>query len=165
MDFLQPNVAISPGNSAVAMANRDREIIGINVAYLPPSETGAVNRGFAIPSDTATSTADQLIETGEVSTPYLGVVTTDLSPEDAERFGLPMDSGALVTTVEPGSGAAAAGVRRGDVITVLGGSDVEGYGDLLGALRDYQPGDTARLTVFRNGDERTLDVTLGERPK
>ena len=165
VDLIQTDAAISPGNSGGALANRDGEIIGINVAYLPPSETGAVNLGFAIPSDTATSIADQLIETGEVSTPYLGVVTTDLSPEDAERFGLPMDSGALVTTVEPGSGAAAAGVRRGDVITVLGGSDVEGYGDLLGALRDYQPGDTARLTVFRNGDERTLDVTLGERPK
>ncbi len=165
VDLVQTDAAISPGNSGGALANRDGEIIGINVAYLPPSETGAVNLGFAIPSDTATSIADQLIETGEVSTPYLGVVTTDLSPEDAERFGLPMDSGALVTTVEPGSGAAAAGVRRGDVITVLGGSDVEGYGDLLGALRDYQPGDTARLTVFRNGDERTLDVTLSERPK
>jgi serine protease Do len=165
VDLIQTDAAISPGNSGGALANRDGEIIGINVAYLPPSETGAVNLGFAIPSDTATSIADQLIETGEVSTPYLGVVTTDLSPEDAERFGLPMDSGALVTTVEPGSGAAAAGVRRGDVITVLGGSDVEGYGDLLGALRDYQPGDTARLTVFRNGDERTLDVTLSERPK
>ena len=165
VDLVQTDAAISPGNSGGALANRDGEIIGINVAYLPPSETGAVNLGFAIPSDTATSIADQLIETGEVSSPYLGVVTTDLSPEDAERFGLPMDSGALVTTVEPGSSAAAAGVLRGDVITVLGGSEVEGYGDLLGALRDYQPGDTARLTVFRDGDERTLDVTLGERPK
>ena len=165
VDLVQTDAAISPGNSGGALANRDGEIIGINVAYLPPSETGAVNLGFAIPSDTATSIADQLIETGEVSSPYLGVVTTDLSPEDAERFGLPMDSGALVTTVEPDSGAAEAGVRRADMITVLGGSEVEGYGDLLGALRDYQPGDTARLTVFRNGDERTLDVTLGERPK
>jgi serine protease Do len=163
VDLIQTDAAISPGNSGGALVDRDGEIIGINVAYLPPSETGAVNIGFAIPSDTATSIADQLIETGEVSTPYLGVVTTDLSPEDAERFGLPMDSGALVTTVQPGSGAAEAGVRRGDVITVLGDSEIEDYGDLLGALRDYQPGDTARLTVFRNGDEMTLDVTLGER--
>ncbi len=165
VDLVQTDAAISPGNSGGALANRDGEIIGINVAYLPPSETGAVNLGFAIPSDTATSVADQLIETGEVSTPYLGVITTDLSPEDAERFGLPMDSGALVDRVEPGSGAAEAGVRRGDVITVLGDSEIEGYGDLLGALRDYQPGDTATLTVFRSGDERTLDVTLGERPE
>ncbi len=165
VDLVQTDAAISPGNSGGALANRDGEIIGINVAYLPPSETGAVNLGFAIPSDTATSIADQLIETGEVSTPYLGVVTVDLEPESAERFGLPIDSGALVQRVEPGGAADEAGVRRGDVITALGDSEIANYGDLLGALRDYQPGDTARLTVFRNGEERTLSVTLGERPE
>ncbi len=69
VDLVQTDAAISPGNSGGALANRDGEIIGVNVAYLPPSETGAVNLGFAIPSDTATSIADQLIETGEVSTP------------------------------------------------------------------------------------------------
>jgi serine protease Do len=163
VDLVQTDAAISPGNSGGALANRDGEIIGVNVAYLPPSETGAVNLGFAIPSDTATSIADQLIETGEVSTPYLGVTTKDLSQEDAERLGLPLDSGALVESVESGSGAAEAGVRPDDVITALGDSEIGDYGDLLGALRDYQPGDTATLTVFRSGDEMTLDVTLGER--
>jgi serine protease Do len=165
VDLVQTDAAISPGNSGGALADRDGEVIGVNVAYLPPSETGAVNLGFAIPADTAASIADQLIETGEVSTPYLGVITQDLSQEDAERFGLPTDAGALVERVEPGSGAAEAGVRRGDVIIVLGDSEIRSYGDLLGALRDYQPGDTATLTVFRGGDERTLHVTLGERPE
>jgi serine protease Do len=165
VDLVQTDAAISPGNSGGALANRDGEIIGINVAYLPPSETGAVNLGFAIPSDSATSIADQLIETGEVSTPYLGVITRDLSQKDAERFGLPMGSGALVDRVEPGSGAAEAGMRPDDVITALGDSEIEDYGDLLGTLRNYRPGDTARLTVFRDGTERTLEVTLGERPE
>ncbi len=163
VDLVQTDAAISPGNSGGALANRDGEVIGINVAYLPPSETGAINLGFAIPSDTATSIADQLIGTGEVSTPYLGVYTTDLSPEDAGRFGLSVDSGALVERVEPGSAAQEAGVRQGDIITALGDATVENSGDVLGALRDYEPGDTARLTVFRDGEERTLDVTLGER--
>ncbi len=76
-----------------------------------------------------------------------------------------MDSGALVDSVEPGSGAAEAGVRPDDVITALGDSEIGDYGDLLGALRDYRPGDTATLTVFRGGEERTLEVTLGERPE
>jgi serine protease Do len=165
VDLIQTDAAISPGNSGGALADRDGEIIGINVAYLPPSETGAVNLGFAIPSDTATSIADQLIETGAVSTPYLGVYTTDLSPEDAGRFGMDVSSGALVERVEPGSAAAEAGVRRGDVVTALGDATVESSGDVLGALRDYQPGDTATLTVFRDGEERTLEVTLGERPE
>ena len=81
VDLIQTDAAISPGNSGGALANRDGRIIGINVAYLPPDQTGAENLGFAIPSDTAVSVADQLIDTGNVSTAYLGVVTTDLSPE------------------------------------------------------------------------------------
>jgi S1-C subfamily serine protease len=163
VDLIQTDAAISPGNSGGALAARDGEIIGINVAYLPPAETGAVNIGFAIPSDTAVSVADQLIETGEVSSPYLGVFTTDLSPEDADRFDLPVDSGAIVERVEPGSAAAEAGVRRGDIIVALGDAPVENSGDLLGALRDYRPGDTVDLTVVRDGGEQTLEVTLGER--
>ena len=163
-DLIQTDAAISPGNSGGALADRDGEVIGINVAYLPPSDTGAVNIGFAIPSDTAASVADQLIETGKVSSAYLGVVTTDLSPEDAERFGLPVESGAIVGQVEPGSGADAAGVRRGDIIVRLGDEPIDNAGDLFGALRDYQPGDTVELTVVRDGEELTLDVTLGERP-
>jgi serine protease Do len=165
VDLIQTDAAISPGSSGGALADRDGEIIGINVAYLPPAQTGAVNIGFAIPSDTAISVADQLIETGEVSSAYLGVGTTDLSPEDAERFGLPVESGAIVERVEAGSGADAAGVRRGDIIVSLGDASIENTGDLLGALRDYQPGDTVDLTVVRGGDELTLDVTLGERPE
>ena len=164
-DLIQTDAAISPGNSGGALADRTGTIIGINVAYLPPQETGAVNIGFAIPSDTAVSVADQLIETGEVSNAYLGVGTTDLSPEDAERFGVSVGSGAIVETVEPGSGADTAGVRRGDIIVRLGDEPIENTGDLLGALRDYRPGDTVELTIVRDGEEQTLQVTLGERPE
>jgi S1-C subfamily serine protease len=106
--------------------------------------------------------ADQLIEEGEVTTPYLGVLTTDLSPEDAGRFDLPIDSGALVVQVVPGSPAREAGVRRGDIITALGNAKIVGYGDLLGALRDHEPGDRVILTIFRNTQEKKLAVTLGE---
>jgi serine protease Do len=165
VDLIQTDAAISPGNSGGALANRDGRIIGINVAYLPPGETGAENLGFAIPSDTAVSVADQLIDTGRVSTAYLGVLTTDLSPEDASRFDLPVDAGALVEQVVTGSGAANAGVRKGDIITALGDAKVESYGDLLGALRDYEPGDRVALTVFRDGEERKLQVTLGEKSR
>lgn len=164
VDLIQTDAAISPGSSGGALADRDGEIIGINVAYLPPAQTGAVNIGFAIPSDTAVSVADQLIETGTVSSAYLGVVTTDLSPEEAERFDLPVQAGALVSEVAPGSAAAEAGVRSGDIITALGDAQIQSTGDLLGALRDYQPGDDASLTIFRDGEKQTVDVTLDERP-
>src|ERR687895_133291 len=122
VDLIQTDAAISPGSSGGALADRDGEIIGINVAYLPQTQTGAPVQGigFAIPSDTAVSVADQLIETGEVSSAYLGVVTAELSAEDAERFDLPVDSGAIVSDVERGSAAEEAGVRRGDIIVGLG---------------------------------------------
>ena len=162
VDLVQTDAAISPGNSGGALANRDGEIIGINVAYLPPAQTGAVDLGFAVPSDTAVSVADQLIETGAVSSAYLGVYPTDLSPEDAQRFGISVGSGAIVERVEPGSPASRAGVRRGDIIVALGDTSIENTGDLLGALRDYRPGDTVQLTVVRGGGETTLEVTLGE---
>lgn len=165
VDLIQTDAAISPGNSGGALVDRNGNIMGINVAYIPPAETGAVNLGFAIPADTAVSIADQLIETGEVTTPYLGVGTIPLTPEVAERFDLSVESGELVQSVEPGSGAEEAGVRSGDVITAVEDTEVASYGDLLSTLRDYEPGDTVGLTIVRSGNERTLEVTLGERPE
>jgi serine protease Do len=163
VDLIQTDAAISPGNSGGALADRNGRVIGINVAYLPPSETGAVNIGFAIPSDTATSVADQLIETGEAVHPYLGVFLSDLTPEAARSFGSPADSGALVERVEGGGPAADAGIERGDIVTAAGSEEVRSSGDLLSALREYGPGDTVELTVSRDEKEIQLSVRLGER--
>jgi serine protease Do len=164
VDLIQTDAAVSPGSSGGALANRDGEVIGINVAYLPP-ESGAESIGFAIPSDTAVSVADQLIETGEVSSPYLGVSLADLTPSVAEEYGLEVDSGAAVLEVGPGTPADEAGLRAEDIIVGLNDTPIESSGDLLGALRDYQPGDTVELTVVRDDDEQTFDVTLAERPE
>ena len=166
VDLVQTDAAISPGNSGGALVNRDGQVMGINVAYLPQTQTGAPTQGlgFAIPAETATSVADQLIETGEVSTAYLGIELADLSPQDAQQFDLPVDSGALVTSVQQGSAAANAGIRTEDIITAVDDTQIEDSGDLLAALRDYQPGDTAQITVVhRNGNEETLNATLDER--
>ncbi len=165
VDLIQTDAAISPGNSGGALANRSGQVMGINVAYLPP-QTGAEGIGFAIPTDTVTSVADQLIETGAVATPYLGVSLSDLSPQDAQQFNLPVDSGANITSVEQGSAADDAGLRSEEIITAINDTKIEDSGDLLGALRDYKPGDTVQITVVqRNGNERTVDLTLGERPQ
>src|SRR5215212_8702155 len=163
VDLIQTDAAISPGNSGGALANRDGQVIGINVAYLPPQQTGAENIGFAIPSDTAVSVADQLIENGRATHPYLGISLADLTPEAAQQFGVSVDSGAIVANVESGGPADDAGLRAKDVITALDSTDVKDSGDLLSALRSYQPGDNITLTVDRNGDERNIDVKLGER--
>jgi serine protease Do len=163
VDLIQTDAAISPGSSGGALANTDAEVIGITVAYLPPAQTGAVNIGFAIPSDTAISVADQIIETGEATHPYLGVSLTNLNPQVAERFGIPVETGALVTEADPNGPAYEAGIRRETVITAVGSEKVETSGDLLVALREYRPGDRVTLTVVEDGDEREVEVELGER--
>ena len=164
-DLIQTDAAISPGNSGGGLADRAGEIVGINVAYLPPAQTGAENIGFAIPSDTAISVADQLIEDGEATQPFLGVNLEEVSPEDAEQFGIPVKGGVLVSNVERGGPADEAGVEQGDVITAAGEVEVGSYGDLLGALRDYRPGDNIDLTLVRDGEEQRLTVELGENPE
>jgi S1-C subfamily serine protease len=167
VDLIQTDAAISPGSSGGALVDRDGEVVGINVAYLPPQETGAESIGFAIPSDTATSTADQLVENGQVSNPFFGIRYRDLTPEIAEQFGLSMESGVIVVEVDPGSPADDAGLRPRDVITALGSTAIEDSGDLLAAVRDYEPGDDVTLTVARGGTggEEQIAVELGERPQ
>jgi S1-C subfamily serine protease len=163
VDLIQTDAAISPGSSGGALANADAEVIGITVAGLPPAQTGAANIGFAIPSDTAISVADQIIESGEATHPYLGVSLTNLNPQVAERFSIPVETGALVTGAEPNGPADEAGIGRETVITAVGSERIETTGDLLAALREYQPGDLVNLTVVEDGNAREVAVELGER--
>lgn len=165
VDLIQTDAAISPGSSGGALVDRDGRVIGLNVAYLPPAQTGAEGLGFAIPASTVTSVADQLIETGDASAPYLGIATADLSEEVASQFDVEADSGALVGEVTDSGPAGRAGLKRGDVITAIEDTQVESSGDLLGALREYRPGDRAQLTVASNGEERQVELTLSERPE
>ena len=95
----------------------------------------------------------------------LGVYLSDLSPETASKFGGSVDAGALVEKVKPGSPADEAGLRRGDVVTAVGPQEIRTSGDLISALRDYQPGDTVGLKVHRNGQESQVRVTLAESPQ
>jgi serine protease Do len=165
VDLIQTDAAISPGNSGGALADQDGEIVGINVAYLPQTQSGAPAEGlgFAIPSTTATSVADQLIENGRATHPYLGVSLADLTPEIAQQFSISVNSGALVVEVEPGGPADDAGLASKDVITALGSTEIKDSGYLIAALRDYKPGETVTLTINRNGEQSNVDLTLGDR--
>ncbi len=167
VDLIQTDAAISPGSSGGALVDRSGEVVGINVAYLPP-ETRAESIGFAIPSETATSVADQLIENGRVSNPFLGVRgLRDLTPDIARQFELSVESGAIFAEVVPGGPADDAGMSSGDVITALGSARISDSSDLLAALRDYRPGDNVTLTVVRGGrgNEESVEVELEELPQ
>ena len=147
---------------------RKGRVDAINIAYLPPPQTGAESIGFSIPADTVTSFADQLINSGRLTNPYLGVLNLrGLTPELARQFGLSVDRGVIVPDVERGGPADEAGLRQGDVITALNSERIEDTGDLLGALRDQRPGDQVALTVVRGGTggEEEVTVELGERPR
>jgi len=107
--------------------------------------------------------ADQLIETGEAVHPYVGVSLSDLASETARRFGVEVESDALVAEVEPDGPAGRAGIEPGDVVTAVGEDETRNSGDLLSAPRRYRPGDRVEVTVLRDGGERSLNLRLGER--
>ncbi len=162
VDLIQVDAAISPGNSGGALLDAAGRVIGINEAYIPPA-TGAVSLGFAIPAATAVDIADQLLEDGTATHPVLGVNLARLTAEIGSAFGTGTESGALVTGVPPGGPAAAADVRPGDVVVALGDREVESIEDLLGALRDTEPGQQTTVTVVREGERLELPVTIGSR--
>jgi serine protease Do len=162
VDLIQVDAAISPGNSGGALLDAAGRVIGINEAYIPPA-AGAVSLGFAIPAATAVDIADQLLADGTATHPVLGVSVGRLTPEIARAFGVTVDSGALVTGTPPGGPAAAAGVRPGDVIVALGDREIDSVEDLLGALRDTEPGEQTTVTVARGDEELELPVTIGSR--
>jgi len=163
VDLLQTDAAISPGNSGGALVNGRGEIVGINEAYLPPS-TGAVSLGFAIPSGTVVDVVGQLLKNGRASHAFLGIEPSSITPEIAGQLGLDRTTGVVVLTAEPGGPAADAGIQPGDVLTRMGGRDLEGVEDLLDELRQHKAGDRVQLTLVRGGQTRQVEVTLAERP-
>jgi S1-C subfamily serine protease len=163
VDLIQTDAAISPGNSGGALVDADMEVIGINVAYIPPS-AGSVSIGFAIPAPTVTDVVTQLLEDGTAEHAYLGVLPAALTPEIVRQFDIPVSDGALIVEVPPGGPAAEAGIRPGDVVIAIGDSPVSTVEDLLGALRRQKPGDRVSVSIVRDGEESTVDVTLGDFP-
>lgn len=163
-NLIQTDAPISPGNSGGALANSKGEVLGINVAYLPPGLTGAVNIGFAIPSTTATSVADQIIATGKAVHAYMGVGTQPITPELQQQYGLSRSSGLLIAEVAPNSPAAAAGLQQGDIIVEVDGQEITDSANLATLVRGMKPGDQVQLTIDRNGQEQNVTVTLAERP-
>ena len=162
IDLIQTDAPISPGNSGGALVDGGGQVIGINVAYIPP-EARAVAIGFAIPSGTAIGVVRELVERGEVRHAFLGVTPQQVTDDLAEQFDLGVEDGALVVEVSEGTAATRAGIRPGDVVVEFGGERVRLVEDLLAGLRARDPGDRVTVAVVRDGERRELDVTLGER--
>ena len=163
VDLVQTDAAISPGNSGGALVNGRGEVVGINVAYIPP-EQGAVAIGFAIPGATAVDVVAQLLRNGRATHSYLGIQPDQVTSEVAAQLGLDQARGVVVLSVVGGGPAAQAGLRPGDVIVRLDDANVDTVEDLFGELRRRRPGSQVRLTFVRDGRERQATVTLADRP-
>lgn len=162
-DYIQTDAVINPGNSGGPMVDLQGRVVGINSAIA--SATGFYQGyGFAIPIDLARRIMEDLIEYGHVRRPQLGVSIEEVFAEDAEAFGLPSVSGVLVQTVAEGGPADAAGMEQGDVIVSIEGERIGYVSQLQGEVAMYRPGDRIDVTVYRDGEPRTLTVRLGEAP-
>lgn len=159
--FIQTDAAINPGNSGGALVNVTGELIGINTAIT--SQTGSyIGYGFAVPSNNARKIVEDIMEFGDVQHAILGIRGRDLNSEIAQELDVETSQGVYVGEVEPGSGAAEAGIREGDVIRQIDGITVRRMADLTGYINSKRPDDVVEVKLFRNGDEREVKVELGE---
>jgi serine protease Do len=158
-DFLQIDAPINPGNSGGPLFNQSGQVVGIDTAIYSPSG-GSVGIGFAIPSNVAKTIVAQLRDHGKVTRGWLGVAMQPLTPSLAKAVGLANNHGVLVDTVTPGSPAAKADLRQGDVITAFDGKPIEDARSLAMAVAETAAGKTVPVAIWRENRSRTVDVTI-----
>lgn len=163
-NFIQTDAAINPGNSGGALVNLQGQLIGINTAIF--SRTGGyMGIGFAIPSQMVKHVMQSLIGHGKVIRGWLGVSIQELSEDMAKQFDAPDTEGALVGDVFSTSPAGLAGLKRGDIIRTYNKILVKNPTHLRTLVADTAPNTSVPMTVFRNGKEISLSVSIGEMPK
>ncbi|MEF3273165.1 MAG: trypsin-like peptidase domain-containing protein [Chloroflexus sp.] len=174
--LIQTDAAINSGNSGGPLINLKGEVVGINTMVVR-NEFGfgasapVEGLGFAVPSSIFSNVADQIIRTGQVRYPFLGITYLMIDGEVAAQYNLPVQNGAFISSgingqsaVLPNTAAAKAGLREGDIITAVNDQRLDANTSLRQVLLQYRPGDTVELTILRNGQEQKVTVTLGERP-
>jgi serine protease Do len=163
-DFIQTDAAINRGNSGGPLFNIAGEVVGINTAIYSPSG-GSIGIGFSIPSNLARGITQQLAEGGRVRRGWLGVNIQQVTDEIAESLGLRGTvRGALVARAQEGAPAASAGIRNGDVVLRFNNQDVRDMRSLPRIVAETAVGARVPVVVWRDGQEQTLTVTLGELP-
>ena len=163
MNMLQTDTAINNGNSGGPLFNEYGQVIGIVSAKLSSSsssEASVEGLGFAIPINDVRDMITSIIENGYVTgKPSMGILLDDV-PQAAQQYGVP--AGAEVLAILDGSSADNGGLQVGDIITAVNGTEVSGSSDLQSAVSEFSAGDTVTLSIYRNGETTTVDVTLDE---
>jgi serine protease Do len=159
-DFLQTDAAINPGNSGGPLVNMQGEVVGINTAIV----AGGSGIGFAIPSNMARKIYTELNTKGRVTRGWLGVSIQPLTPELARSFGAKDNKGVLVSDVMPDSPASKAGLKAGDILLEFDGKKMEAPADLQRAVGLASPGKDAKMKVWREQGEKSVEIKIGESP-
>src|SRR5581483_4828011 len=162
--FIQTDAAINPGNSGGALVDLDGRLVGINTAIFSQSG-GSIGIGFAIPTSLVRSTLEAAAHGGKVVRPWLGAAGQGVTPEIAQSLGLPHPEGVLIKDVAPGSPAAQAGVRIGDVILALDGHEIDDPDALRFRLATLPVDTEVRLALWRNGTQREVVATAAAPPE
>lgn len=163
-DFIQTDASINPGNSGGALVNFKGELIGINTAILAPGG-GNIGIGFAVPINMARAVMQQLVEHGSIHRGRIGVAIQDLTPELARKLGTDRAQGAAVVQVEPGSPAARAGLKAGDVVLAVNGDEVRSATELRNRIGLTRVGSRMELAVDRAGRQQNLEVKVEAAPE
>jgi serine protease Do len=162
-DYIQIDAPINRGNSGGPTFDTQGNVMGVNTAIFSPSG-GSVGIGFDIPAATAKTVIAQLKDQGHVTRGWLGVQIQPVTSEVADALGLKQAAGALVSEPQPGSPAAKAGVKAGDVILSIDGTSIKDSRELAQRIGTMSPGSPVRLNVIRDGSQQTINVTLAQMP-
>jgi 2-alkenal reductase len=164
--LIQTDAAINHGNSGGPLINMKGQVIGINTLVVRDSTAGdqAEGLGFAIPSNLVKSVVQQLIETGKVDRPYIGITFQPVTAQLAQEQSLKVTAGAYLSDITANSPASQAGLKTGDVIVSIGGQALDDEHTLTAALLGRAPGDTLQLKVLRGSETLQIELTLGKRP-
>ena len=162
-DFIQIDAPVNKGNSGGPAFNTEGEVIGVNTAIYSPSG-GSVGIAFSIPSATVKSVVAQLKDKGSVSRGWIGVQIQPVTPDIAESLGMKKAEGALVAEPQANGPAVKAGVESGDVITAVNGETVKDARELARTIGGLAPGTAVKLSVLHKGQDKTIDLTLGQLP-
>lgn len=163
LDVIQTDAAINPGNSGGPLCNSMGKVVGINTAIYSQSG-GYDGLGFAIPIDNAKPVIEQLIAQGFATHPWLGISGGTLDPETARSYNLPVEGGAIVNNVFPGSPAEEAGLEAGDIIVTIDGTTVLSMDELVLEIRKHEVGDTVPIDYYRNDKALQAEALLEEKP-
>lgn len=164
--LIQTDAAINHGNSGGPLLNLAGQVVGINTLIVQNTNSGdlAQGLGFAIPSNTVSAVVKQLIATGKIQYPFIGVTYTEITPQNAAELGLSVQAGVFVEQVTSGSPASDSGIQVNDIITALDGTAIDEGHSLRSILFQHQAGDVVTLSILRGGSTQSLKLTLSTRP-